>query len=222
MSAFNLVPVVASGFLNQVNDVTPGFPTGWPFGIPPTPMGQLGVVFEFTDFEIANAYNPSVGTLFGGRYQYVQLDSAAGAAIVPGQAVFWKVPATGGQVAESYTVTDNALYSGTEYAMQFAGVCIQASGKWTPGQYSFIDVGGLVNVQYRAALTSTGAVNGPVFVANVLSGADMGLFDVITTAGAATLADVETAIGQYAGRQTQAATNGGLKQIRLTDQRRVF
>lgn len=205
----NLIPRISTGLINTVNDavdgdaVARGYIGGSQFG------GQLGKIFSFDDSNVV--YDPTVGggTVFGGDFQYVGLASAAGA-IVPGQILFWDTVTDAS--AGIYQVTTAEAVAGTDAATMIAGVCLNAV--WTPGNNAFIQIVGRVYVQYRAALTSAGAILGPVYTA-AAGGADLGFADVVDTGGATTYADVQLLQGRFLGRQWQAATNGGLKQILL-------
>lgn len=197
MSASNILRL--SGPMNQINDVmigTTGSPNGGP--VRSHYSGQLGKWAPFDDETVT--YVPSVGTLYGGEYQYVRLASGA-TALVAGQVVFWDptVPPSAFQVTTAQT-------GSTPVATLIAGVALNPG--WTPGNLSLIQISGLAYLKFRATLTVAGAVGSPVYIANS-GGADLGLADVLTTDA------TSAANANFLGKAYDAPTNGGLARVWL-------
>ena len=129
---------------------------------------NVGKVIEISDLMAASLTAPGTATsnqLFGGAYQWVQVDSAATAAnVAPNLAAFIKWPTV---ATDAIVVTDEAHATAESLP---AGVFIQTI---TPGQYGFIFVGaGKVNVAFKTPLTTAGAVGNTVNV-----GGGSGTFD---------------------------------------------
>jgi len=110
----------------------------------------------------------SVGTLFGGIYQLVQVDSAAtGANIFTGAAAFLLDTAAGGAAnsgSNNYVVTDSAHALGTSHCV---GVFLNAI---TPGNFGFIQISGKASVLYGAAIASA-SLAATVLAASATAGA---------------------------------------------------
>ncbi len=216
----NLAPTINSGFINTVNDAVDGDATATQYINAGYSAGQLGKIFAFDDTNIQQIQQPSVGVVFGGLFQYVKLAANAGA-VTPGQLLFWNLPdflSGATPLFNIYEVTTNEVPSGTDSAMQIAGVCLNST--WTPGNFAFVQIWGRVFVKFRAALTSAGAINGPVYAA-AAGGADMGYADVINSANPTLFSDVQLLQGRYLGRQIVAATNGGLTQVSMALESRM-
>lgn len=140
----------------------------------------------------------TTGTLYGGVYQLVQVDTGATAAnIGQGKAAFLLNTATGGATGsggQGYVVTDEA---NTVALTHLCGVFLNAI---TPGNYGFIQVHGKYTVQYRATVTATTA-GGDVIVA----GLGTGVFDV-PAAGSVT----HILLAQSIGNAISTPANGAL------------
>lgn len=121
--------------------------------------GQLGVRFPLQTAEALAASDTSVGTLFGGIYQYVLTKAASTLAPARGRFCFWD-PA----VAGDYIVTPDDP-GGTA---DVAGVYISAP---TKGNHCIIQVEGWASVQCIASLTRTEGV-GDVLVIGTNSDVD--------------------------------------------------
>lgn len=151
------------------------------------------------------------GTLFGGIYQAVQVDSAATAANVGvGKAAFIKETATGGAAgsgAQGYVVTDESHADATSL---MAGIFLNSI---TPGNFGFIQVHGKVNLLFRAVLSQAGAVGGLV----LLAGLGTGVFDTIVAPGAFPAGAITSSnYGLVVGLQLAAAANAGTSAVHLT------
>lgn len=138
---------VNSGQLNTVRDTVPGGVTS---GIGGTGgkakfAGQLGKILAVSQEQIGLMQDTSVGTLFGGAYQYVRLSEDLGTpAPEIGQALFWDPSADPGD----FVVNDT---DGTTAVPQVAGVYI---GGPEAGEYGFIQIAGPVMALFAGALTN--------------------------------------------------------------------
>jgi hypothetical protein len=194
MSASDILRLGA-GSINAINDVAIGV-TGTPYGPPKNSFGgQLGKILTLDNDDIV--FDPSIGTVYGGDFQYVQLAPTAAKPVV-GQTLFW-VPAS----PTGFIVTSDQSLS-TPAATLIAGVNL--NNNWTPGNYGVIQIAGLIFLKFRATLTVAGAVGSPVYVATA-GGADLGFADVLTADATA------AANANFLGRAADAPTNGGLKRV---------
>jgi hypothetical protein len=130
---------------------------------------------------------------------------AAGATSNPavGQIVFWDDAVD----ADQYQVTTVENASSADNAVQIAGIVL--SSTWTAGNYSLIQTVGMVNVKFRAVLTSAGALGSAVFAAGAGAGADNGLADVLSSAVAVDFADVSLMQRRFLGTAIYTAPAGG-------------
>lgn len=171
-------------YLNRCNSP---YPTGqgdvygnqYPSGL------TLGKVIEIGDLTAASLTSPqSANQLFGGAYQWVQVDSGATAANVqPGRIAFLKLDPGGTAGIEPEQGFANMTVTSQDQAdanTLYAGVFINAT---PPGQYDFIFVGsGRVEAAFASAFTNgTGAIGDIVGVK--ASGA--GLWDDQSAVGTA-------------------------------------
>lgn len=91
-------------------------------------------------------FNPAVGTVFGGMFQYVQIAAAAAASLAIGRLLYWLD-------YENFIVTPDV--SATNISA-FAGVIL--NGTLAPavaGNWIFMQVLGKVNVRFKASTTKT-------------------------------------------------------------------
>lgn len=148
----------------------------------------------------------SVGTLYGGVYQYVTMLAGSTLASVIGAAAFW-VTATGTATSDSYTVTaDETQAEGANYK---AGVFINVI---TKGYSAYIQIAGMVNALFTSPLTGTGAAGAQAFVA--ADGA--GGFDVFDGMGAnPTFDQVQSMISRQSGVLHAAAAAATLSIINM-------
>lgn len=190
-----------NGPINAVNDsVIAGQPAFGNSSTVSKVAGQLGKSIQFDDSNVI--FDAAVGTVYGGRFQYVRL-SAGSAEPALGQLVFWDVSVA----VNLYQVT--TLESGTVPGAQFmAGVVLNPD--WTPGNYSYIQTLGLVDVKFRAALTAAPAgVGQAVYAAAAGAGADNGLADTIGSADPTDFQDVSLMANRYLGTAWELPVNGG-------------
>jgi len=160
-------PLLSSKYLNNINDSTVGGAlTSGPSGI-----GTQGGALQLADYLICNdaealaLSNTATGTLYEGKYQYVQLDSSA-TTTAKGQILFWK----GGSTSVVTNVESGNL-------PDFAGIMLSTSA--SAGNYTFIQTQGKATVLFRATLTTTGALGQSVFMAAAGAGADNATADVL-------------------------------------------
>ena len=104
--------------------------------------GLLGKILPMTHASAARYADPAISSLFGGEYQYVRATSA----LARGQLVAWDTFANNGLRDYEVTSTIGAALDGF-----IAGVALNTV---TSGNYCWIQVSGLVNVQFRAAVTN--------------------------------------------------------------------
>src|SRR5215472_3805445 len=112
--------MVVTGKLNSVNDGFPGSSVADISGVGFAP-GQIGkeVVLDALGLlESFIAYDTAVGTLYEGKYKYIQLASTDAAAPLRGSIAFWKQPTS---TTAPYVVTGVATDGNT------AGVFINPS-----------------------------------------------------------------------------------------------
>lgn len=196
---------IPSGLFNVVNDPSPGLPVV-PEGTGVSPyVSQVGKWCSYDD--AALKFDSSIGTLYGGEFQYVRL-SAGSTSPAVGQTVFWDLTTD----ASLYVVT--TLESGTtDGAVYIAGVVLSAAV--TAGNYTLIQTVGLVAVKFRAVLTSAGVVGSAVYTAAAGAGADNGLADVLSSGNPTTFADVAKMQRRFLGVAKTAPVGGATSLIEL-------
>jgi len=118
---------IPPGLINEVNDeVIGGTPVGTGTGLLSKTAGQLG---KWADFDIDMLkFNPDLGTLFGGEYQYVRLSEAAedSPGIPVGTLMYWD------------QTVDPALFQVVEAASVGNEAGYVVSPVWTAGWYAWI------------------------------------------------------------------------------------
>jgi hypothetical protein len=187
---------VTTGLLNTVNDAIPAQTTSSGTGATRY-GGQLGQRIALGPDEVK--FDPTIGNLYGGVYQYVRV-AAASTALLRGMILFWDP-----SVAENlYQVT---AVEPTGVSL-IAGICLNVI---TPGNYGFIQIAGRATVKFRAALTKVAAVGDLVLAAAAGAGADNATADVLADATGLTSVQVRHLVGIA----EEAPTNGGLKIVRL-------
>lgn len=206
MSASDIIRIPA-GAINNVNDSVIG---NDPVGNSTTlsqVAGQLGKVVQLDDSQLI--YKSSIGTVFGGMFQYVRL-AAAASAVVVGQIVFWDQ-----SVADNLFQVTTLESGSTPGAQLRAGIVLNNS--WAAGNYSYIQIFGPTFVKFRAVLTEAGQAGCGCFAAAAGAGADNGLADVIGTADPATFGDVSLMESRFLGNAGNVAPTGGsLTLVNLT------
>jgi len=136
------------GKLNTINESTPG---SIPSTSPAIRLGALGQEVELATGASGPAaldsglYDSSIGTLYSGTYQYVQLDSVAVLGAVKGCAAFVSTIAKAG----NYVVTTDSATAGT--LLRFVGIFLNTV---TIGNYCWIQTGGLGSLQFVTDVTN--------------------------------------------------------------------
>lgn len=143
----------------------------------------------------------TVGTLYGGLYQLVQVSSAATAANVAVGLAAFTLDGAANVGAQGYVTTDE---SHADAVGLIAGVYLNSI---TPGNYGFIQVHGKATVQYRAAVTD--ATVGDVVI---VQGAGTGVFDSLAAATAVT----DVVMSKWVGNAIQLPVNSLLKTIQMS------
>lgn len=194
----------AGNFLNggAGDAVIGGQLSGVPAGLN-IPMGGQNVPGDRIVFGMADALamsKVSVGTLYGGLYQYVTTFLTSTATPTISRGLFWRILSAD----DSYTVTPDE--SGAMGADGWAGVSINTL---TKGNSWWMQIAGKVKVQFRATLTGTGGAGTAAYFAGAGAGADVGTFDTFGgTATAVTFSNISQFLDRYAGVLEAAAANG--------------
>lgn len=151
---------VSTGFLNTVNDPSPGL-TVAPSGTGAQQFSQLGNVIRLNHELAARASKTTIGTLYAGDYMYVQVTGAATASGIRGRLALWDTLALTGQT--QFHVTGDVTT-----ASQFvAGVFLNTV---TKGNYCWIQISGLAGVLNAASLVNA-TLGNVAFVEVALTGA---------------------------------------------------
>lgn len=197
--------------LNQVrylnsgsgDSVVGGLLTGVPSGVAAS-QGIQDVPGDRIIFGMADALalsNTTVGTLYGGMYQYVRTKSNSTATPTLNRAVFW-----------DNTVNYN-LYQTTpdEVTGFWAGFNINTL---TKGYNWWIQIAGMITMRFLASITGTPTVGRGVFLAMAGAGSDVGSVDQLAgqstavTTGGANNVGVDTLIANYMGVAVALPSNG--------------
>lgn len=166
-------------YLNNVNDALPGGAGTSGTGAPQY-LGQVGHELELDAANALRLSNTSVGTLYGGKYQYVNVRLAATQNPAIGQCAYW-------YDRDNYIVTPDVATG------CFAGIFINAI---TKGNYGYIQTGGLASVKFKASVTKATPAACDLVV-NV-SDSSVGRGDVLADATALTSVEVRAIIGTAA------------------------
>ncbi len=190
LSAWKLV----TGFLNKENVAVPGSPTASPSGSIVQPyQGMVGTKVYLTAAEALALSDTTVGTLYEGMYQFVQVDAGAVASVVVGSVLVWSNP-------DTYVVTPDVA-AGT--AGLIAGVAL---GAITKGNYGVIQVAGKASVLFKNPLTKV-AISGDLVVVDSASATG----DVLADATTLTSPTAKLILGVA----LEAPANGAVKKVLL-------
>lgn len=199
-------PIIrVTNFLNSTNDTFIGGQSK--IGSLSRYAGQLGKNLFVSHDQIASLTNTSIGTLYGGGYQYVRRRSTDddSPALAPGKILFWDTTITNWQ--EYFQVTTDENLSSVDNAVMIAGISI---GNIEPGNYGFIQWIGECYVRFRSVLTTAGAIGSRVYAAGAGDvGLDQGTADVLTTDS------TSLANARYLGNAVEAPAASGLKRVML-------
>lgn len=142
-------------------------------------------------------YSSSVGTVYPGMFQYVQLLASAATAPQRGGLCFWNDRLNG------IVTTDVAAAS----IGDFAGVILNPNV--TLGNWTFIQVLGIVFTKFRAAITKAAPAIGDIVI---VDNTPTPTADILADATTLTSPLLKTWIGRAV---LQAPTNGGLTPVEL-------
>jgi hypothetical protein len=211
-----------SKFLNDVRDtVASGQPDA--LGVlPGTAYGggcNSGDYIRLSDAEALLQSDVVTGTLYRGIYRRVFFKSGivggGTTGFKRGQIVFWDlVTVLAGTAADPYQVTN---VEATDPA-QIAGIVINATdtaGAPLSGFYGWVQVAGLITVQFRTTISSTSiAIGDTIYWAFAGAGADNGTADDLGGTGTPpTLANVSSYIGRRIGVAIDLPVNNTLKRV---------
>lgn len=206
-----------AGYLNggTGDSVIGGLLTGVPAGLNIS-QGMQDIPGDRLVLGMADALamsKTSIGTLYGGMYQYVTTFATSVATPTINRGLFWRILSAD----DSYTVTPDE--SGVMGADGWAGVGINtlvAGNSW------WMQSAGKVKVLFRAVISAvTPAAGCGVYYAAAGAGADVGTFDCFAgNAGAPTFDDIQHLQNLYAGVAEAAPANATASIIDI-DLRRV-
>jgi len=152
----NQHPRITTNYLNQLNrhgDPAPGVPVSTAEvsgSIVQSYDGFIGGKLTITNPWAGQFADPQVGPLYGGIYQYLQLDPLATDPLTRGQIVFWLNEL-------EYILTADGTDPTTSAPNKMAGVALNAT---LPGYWDFIQITGIALVTF----TGAGTVGQPVTV----------------------------------------------------------
>ncbi len=152
-------------YLNTINDAYPGVTTNGYSGQPNQYQGQVGTTVTLNAAQALKRSDTTVGTLYGGTYQYVQFYTSQSGTTVKGGPVYW-------QDADNYIVTADVPTG----APGFAGVAISVP---TKGNYAWILIEGKCQCQPLDNTTKTTPAIGDTMVTSTI-----GRFDDLADATA--------------------------------------
>jgi hypothetical protein len=164
--------------LNDINDSYAANNTASASGATNTYAAQLGARVWLDGNPGGVRYDSAIGTLYGGKYQYVKTTAATTNTYVKGQPVTWTD-------FENYVVTSDftAVLVG-----KMAGVCLNTV---TKGNYCWIQTAGKATVLFKTGLTAATPADGDLVVID----ATAGQADVLTQSGSPTYLTLKAAIG---------------------------
>lgn len=131
-------------------------------------VGQLGATMTLNASEALKFSNTTVGTLYGGKYQYVKFLSTQSGTTLKNGPVYWSDP-------DNFVVTADVPTNGAS----FAGVAINVP---TKGNYAWILVVGKSLLNVGTVTKSSPAIGDPV------STSVIGTFDDVDTTPTALIA----------------------------------
>lgn len=219
----NPIVSIPSGFLDVVNDAAPGQFTAPVFGGGINLLGQVGQIFECSGPGFSSN-GPAVRwrdtQLYGGVFQYVQLDPDAAGDNVVGQLAFFPDFSDNVALATPGRVTDSETDGSTANALKIAGVFLTEGV--TPGNYTVIQLVGIAPVIMRAVLTQAATKGCALFAAAAGAGADLGRADVLGSADPVLFSDAALLLPRYLGTavETPVAATLGYADLQFKNYRR--
>lgn len=195
MTTTGIVRLV-SRYLNTVNDVLPGQSVtgGQSYD------GQVGATVTLNAAEALKLSDTSVGTLYGGTYQYVKFLLTQSGTTVKGGPVYWTDP-------DNFVVSADVATG----VPGFAGVALSVV---TKGNYGWILVSGKCQCQPLDNTTKTTPAIGDVMVTSTI-----GRFDVLADATAFDGTNLKLYAGQWIEAPADATSTRYLAYV--TQTRRV-
>jgi hypothetical protein len=178
--------MLTARYLNDVNDsVQGGAIFALPSGVQPPAWSQTipGDRIVLDDVSALALSDTTVGTLYGGVYEYVQTYASAAAAPARGTCAFWLIASLPNATVPAYQVTSDAQPTAALPAY-IAGVFLNAV---TKGNYGWIQNAGTASVLYDNALTSTALAT---TVSSKVSASIASTFDAGVALSTVTLANV--------------------------------
>lgn len=178
--------------MNRINDASPGLSVS--SGTGQQKFDTLGGRIVLGPDEVL--YDSTIGTLYGGIYQYVGTRSTDVTAPAIGLICFWDVTVTEDlyQVSTLETIGGTA---GDETSSFFAGGFLNTI---TKGNYGFIQIAGRATLLFRSVLTGVPAIGSGVYCADAGAGADNATVDVLNGAGGPTFSQIEQMQKRYIGQ----------------------
>ena len=164
--------------LNDVNDAYPANNTPSASGSTNMYAAQLGARVWLDGNPGGVRYDTAVGTLYGGKWQYVKTTAGTTATYVLGRPVFWTD-------FENYVVTADAT---AVLVGKVAGIMLNTV---TKGYYAWIQVAGKATVLFKTGITAATPADGDLIVID----ASTGLADDLTQSSSPTYLTLKAAIG---------------------------
>jgi hypothetical protein len=183
-----------SKYLNDVNDAAGGpFINTVPGSIAPQfDQDYPGDRILVDDITAAAISDTTIGTLYGGIYEYVLTLSSSTAAPARGTAAFFRAADIGSTAGLNYQVSADANPS-TTVPTYFAGVFISAV---TKGNQGWVQIAGIASCLFDSSVTANTTGN---WVSVKVSASVASTFDVGAAVGVVTLsALVGTSVGTVA------------------------
>jgi len=179
--------------LNDINDAYPANNTPSMSGATNTYAAQLGARVWLDGNPGGVRYDSTIGTLYGGKYQYVKTTAGTTAAYVLGRPVFWTD-------FENYVVTADST---AVLVGKMAGIILNAV---TKGNYCWIQTAGKATVLFKTGLTASTPADGDLIVID----ATTGLADDLTQSSSPTYLTLKAAIGVALGAPVSATASAVL------------
>ena len=185
---------VSTGQMNTVNDTVAGGTLN--AAGQAQYAGTLGQRIWLDGTTTGGKYNPAIGTVYGGEFQYVRIYLSSTATPTLGYPVAWAWDQDN-SCFEDYTVTtdcNSALRTG-----RIAGILLSAP---TKGNYTWIQVSGKATVQFVTSLTAATPADGDLLIVASASG----LVDDLTQTTQPTMAQLKAVIGTAIGAPVSNTT----------------
>jgi hypothetical protein len=205
--------------LNDVNDAAAGDQTAGGTGT--SLYSLLGVRILLDNVAALALSDTTVGTLYGGIYQYVNFLSGGTASPARGLVAFWASSQTGANLfasdgATQYTVhVDAAATTGAGF---WAGAVLNSV---TKGNFGWVQIAGLASFQSGSNTGAAPSDNNIGDLAVVSTTATVNLVDALADATSVTCAILKKQLGVFA-EAPGAATTAAIKRVLLKNNTWVF